>query len=58
MNFPLPWLLWRRAVDRQQDKLDKVIRDLAENKTISDLAKRDPELREALRGLGVKNDDD
>lgn len=44
MGFLLNWLLWRRAAKKQEDK----------NAVIAELAERDPEVREALRTLGVK----
>jgi hypothetical protein len=55
MNFVFPWLLWRRAAKKQEDKNAKIFAELGNNKIIAELAERDPEMREALRTLGVKN---
>lgn len=54
MSFIFSWLLWRRAANKEQEKLDKVVDDLGKNEAISELSERDPKLREALRDLGVK----
>ncbi len=55
MAFILNWLFWRRAAKKQQDKLDKVVQRLGENKVIAEIAERDPEMRESLRSMGVKD---
>jgi hypothetical protein len=57
MNL-LPWLFWRRAANKQQAKLDKVVEQMGENKVLAELAEQDPELRKALDSLGVKRQDD
>ena len=58
LNF-LPWLFWRRAAQKEQEKLDKVVEDLGKSDVIAELAERDPEFKKNLRTLGVKigNDD-
>lgn len=53
MNF-FPWLLWRRWLDKKQDRVNRIYKELGENKVIAELAERDPETREALNSLGVK----
>jgi len=53
----LGWLLWRRAAKKQEEKNAKIFKGLGENRVIAELAERDPEVREALRTLGVKTTD-
>lgn len=54
MNFFLPWLLWRPAAKKQEDENARIFEELGNNKIISELAERDPEMRKALRTLGIK----
>ena len=54
MNSIFPWLLWRRAAKKEQDRVDKMTEELGQNKVVAELAERDPEVKEALRILGVK----
>ena len=54
MNFIFPWLLWRRAARKQEEKNAKIFEELGNNKVIAELSERDPEVREALRTRGVK----
>jgi hypothetical protein len=56
MNF-LPWLLWERFLEKKRAKNAKIFEELGKNKAITELAERDPEVREALRTLGVKTAD-
>lgn len=55
MNFLFPWLLWRRAADKQQKKVDKVVDELTNNKVIAELAERDPEVKKALGDLNRRD---
>jgi len=48
------WLLWQHANQKRRDKLAKVSKELGDNKVIAELAARDPEMREALRSMGVR----
>jgi hypothetical protein len=57
MNFIFPWLLWERKIKAKREQLAKISEELGNNKVIADLSERDPELREALRSLGVKTPD-
>lgn len=56
MNFLFPWLLWRRKAKEKRKELAKVSEELGRSKVIAELAERDPEMREALRSLGVKTE--
>jgi hypothetical protein len=53
VNF-LPWLLWERFLEKERAKNAKIFEELGKNKAIVELAERNPEVREALRTLGVK----
>jgi ferredoxin len=48
------WLLWQREIQKIRDKLAKVNAELGDNKVIAEIAARNPEMREALRSMGVR----
>jgi hypothetical protein len=48
------WLLWQREIQKRRNKLAQVNKELGDNKVIAELAARNPEMKEALRSMGVR----
>jgi hypothetical protein len=48
------WLLWHREIQKRRDKLAKINKELGDNKVIAEIAARNPEMKESLRSMGVR----
>jgi hypothetical protein len=53
MSF-LPWLLWKRRIQKEQEKFDKVKEEMAKSEAVAEIVKDFPDIGDKLRDLGVK----